>query len=317
MEEGLLNELRELKRVMEEQLDYFKKEGFVDTSYLRRKSNKPEPVNTNIHFNMNDSIISKPEVSPMFKNANNISNEAKKKQDPRVNNIIDILRRNGQSHAEGLDIVPYDGYVAELHKGERIVPGDESTIGTASEKEKFKMLNSIKRHTRIIADEIKGQLYGVGNNLHNIRKILQHMSGLKNDDVSKINDQNIPDGGWLGKFIHNAKVKIGSPIEALKNTLMKPFNAISDGLTNIKNGFVSVFNSVKEIPGKIVDHVGTAMNTVLTGVADGISIALKGAAHIAVKVTDTAIAEAVFLAIGSNNIFSSGIPSICCKTNSL
>ena len=71
---------------------------------------------------------------------------------------------------------------------------------------------------------------------------------------------------------------------------MKPFNAISEGLTNIKNGFVSVFNSVKEIPGKIVDHVGTAMNTVLTGVAEGISIALKGAAHIAVKVTDTAIA---------------------------
>ena len=220
MEEGLLNELRELKRVMEEQLDYFKKEGFVDTSYLRRKSNKPEPMNTNIHFNMNESIISKPEVSPMFKKANKISNEAKKKQDPRVNNIIDILRRNGQSHAEGLDIVPYDGYVAELHKGERIVPGDDLTVGTASEKEKFKMLNSIKRHTRIIADEIKGQLYGVGSNLHNIRKILQHMSGLKNDDVANIKDQNIPDGGWFGKFIHNTKVKMGSPLEAVKNTLM-------------------------------------------------------------------------------------------------
>lgn len=32
------------------------------------------------------------------------------------------------SHAEGLDYVPYDGYVAELHKGEMVVPAAESQI---------------------------------------------------------------------------------------------------------------------------------------------------------------------------------------------
>ena len=34
-------------------------------------------------------------------------------------------RPNG-SHADGLDYVPYDGYVAELHKGEMVVPAMES-----------------------------------------------------------------------------------------------------------------------------------------------------------------------------------------------
>lgn len=30
------------------------------------------------------------------------------------------------SHADGLDYVPYDGYIAELHKGEMVIPADEA-----------------------------------------------------------------------------------------------------------------------------------------------------------------------------------------------
>ncbi len=37
-------------------------------------------------------------------------------------NVIDVIRSRGQSHADGLDIVPDDGYIAELHKGEMVVP---------------------------------------------------------------------------------------------------------------------------------------------------------------------------------------------------
>jgi flagellum-specific peptidoglycan hydrolase FlgJ/phage-related protein len=41
------------------------------------------------------------------------------------NKVIDInkkLQEKGQSHADGLDEVPKDGYVAELHEGEMVVP---------------------------------------------------------------------------------------------------------------------------------------------------------------------------------------------------
>lgn len=39
-----------------------------------------------------------------------------------MSDVIDELRDKGQSHEDGLDEVPKDGYVAELHKGEMVVP---------------------------------------------------------------------------------------------------------------------------------------------------------------------------------------------------
>ena len=47
------------------------------------------------------------------------------KRDGKPSNIIDInkfLQDNDQSHADGLDLVPNDGYIAELHEGEMVVP---------------------------------------------------------------------------------------------------------------------------------------------------------------------------------------------------
>lgn len=43
-----------------------------------------------------------------------------------VNNVFNAVRRIGGSHANGLDFVPYDGYVAELHKGERVLTKEEN-----------------------------------------------------------------------------------------------------------------------------------------------------------------------------------------------
>lgn len=39
-----------------------------------------------------------------------------------MTDVIQDLRDNGQSHEDGLDEVPRDGYVAELHQGEMVVP---------------------------------------------------------------------------------------------------------------------------------------------------------------------------------------------------
>ena len=39
-----------------------------------------------------------------------------------LNKIGDELKKKGQSHEDGLDSVPKDGYIAELHKGEMVVP---------------------------------------------------------------------------------------------------------------------------------------------------------------------------------------------------
>lgn len=39
---------------------------------------------------------------------------------------VDVNKNVNGSHADGLDYVPYDGYIAELHKGERVQTADEA-----------------------------------------------------------------------------------------------------------------------------------------------------------------------------------------------
>ena len=60
-------------------------------------------------------------VERMLKNKSNDDNTVE-----ALNGIKDSLssklKELGQSHEDGLDIVPYDGYVAELHEGEMVVP---------------------------------------------------------------------------------------------------------------------------------------------------------------------------------------------------
>ena len=43
-----------------------------------------------------------------------------------INSLFSQIRGNGKKHASGLNYVPYDGYVAELHRGERVVPASQN-----------------------------------------------------------------------------------------------------------------------------------------------------------------------------------------------
>ena len=36
------------------------------------------------------------------------------------------------SHADGLDYVPFDGYIARLHRGERVLTAEEARRGTGN-----------------------------------------------------------------------------------------------------------------------------------------------------------------------------------------
>lgn len=45
-----------------------------------------------------------------------------------INSLFSQIRGDGK-HASGLNYVPYDGYVAELHRGERVVPASQNENG--------------------------------------------------------------------------------------------------------------------------------------------------------------------------------------------
>lgn len=53
-------------------------------------------------------------------------------------NALDTLGRPSVSgsHKDGLDYVPFDGYIAELHRGERVVPADQNLAGIAGSRGK-------------------------------------------------------------------------------------------------------------------------------------------------------------------------------------
>ena len=52
--------------------------------------------------------------------------DSKKKINERESSSSRDNRRIDGSHAEGLNYVPFDGYIAELHKGERVLTADEN-----------------------------------------------------------------------------------------------------------------------------------------------------------------------------------------------
>ena len=304
-EQKLFDELQKLREKLAEQLDYWKERGFTDTRYMRRdesKEQKPfeKPQDPFFMFNNTKSEEDKPKTDfkydmserikmtdpnrNVFKDA--ATEEAKKHQDPKINEIVDLLRRKGQSHAEGLDEVPYDGYVAELHEGEKIVPANKDNRDRMSEKQakqKQAWYKAIRKHTKTIADEVKGQLYGVGSNLHQIRKILQHSFGLKDEEVEKIEDKNIKDYGFFGKLFNKVKNNITTPFSFIKDTIMKPVDWVKEKIGNVVDTVEGAIGKVVNTIGKVVDSLIAVPGKIINATVDVASTVLKGGAQVLVK----------------------------------
>lgn len=58
------------------------------------------------------------------------------------------------THKTGLDYVPFDGYIAELHRGERVLTAEENNAYSSTESNEFSNTsNSV--NTKILISLIK------------------------------------------------------------------------------------------------------------------------------------------------------------------
>lgn len=75
-----------------------------------------------------------------------------------ANNIERNTRGIDGSHYSGLSYVPFDGYIAELHKGERVITADENRK-LSSNKDYSKDINAVLVAINNLSNEIKNQPY--------------------------------------------------------------------------------------------------------------------------------------------------------------
>lgn len=91
-----------------------------------------------------------------FKRAAGVSKSDALQRGWSVSSVSDLLKRrvNG-SHANGLDYVPFDGYVAELHQGEAVLTSGEASF-LRSAMAAGRTLGGSRRNSRSVSDSDTG-----------------------------------------------------------------------------------------------------------------------------------------------------------------
>lgn len=91
-----------------------------------------------------------------FKRAAGVSKSDALQRGWSVSSVLDLLKRrvNG-SHADGLDYVPFDGYVAELHQGEAVLTSGEASF-LRSAMAAGRTLGGSQRSSRGVSDSDTG-----------------------------------------------------------------------------------------------------------------------------------------------------------------
>lgn len=108
------------------------------------------------------------------------------------------------------------------------------------------LISKIAGDVRIIAQEVKGQLDGLGSNTFKIRKLIQKQLGV--DDKDLTGSSNRDRIGFFGKI----RRALFSPVDAVKEFFMKGVRGITDTLTSFGETVTNVGKAIIDIPKKII-----------------------------------------------------------------
>lgn len=108
------------------------------------------------------------------------------------------------------------------------------------------LISRIAGDVRIIAQEVKGQLDGLGSNTFKIRKLIQKQLGV--DDKDLTGSSNRDRIGFFGKI----RRALFSPVDAVKEFFMKGVRGVTDTLTSFGEKVTNVGKVIISIPKKII-----------------------------------------------------------------
>jgi len=188
------------------------------------------------------------------------------------------------SHASGIDNVPHDNYIANLHQGEMVVPAKqaneireangqpkekESTVtgpidntnrlvnhmlpSSSMPKNRDGILRRIATDVRTIAREVYGQLDGVGSNIYKMRKLLQQSNGVSDEDLTgSANRDRVGFWGHLKRAIYK-------PFDFIRDKVTQVVGNVLDKVRKFGGAIVNVAKTVVMIPVDIVKNIGKGL----------------------------------------------------------
>lgn len=156
--------------------------------------------------NLGEKIKNIPFIKKIMTKLNISSDDINLENNKKINNDINSESVIDGSHKTGLNYVPFDGYIAELHKGERVL--------TAEENKKFKKHNNLTKN--------------INNVFNQNNNIFKNQNDYQNNNISK----NIIKSTNSFKF-YEVFSNLFSPLHNFNLSLSNLFQSINNEIKNI------------------------------------------------------------------------------------
>ena len=156
--------------------------------------------------NLGEKIKNIPFIKKIMTKLNISSDDINLENNNKINNDINSESVIDGSHKTGLNYVPFDGYIAELHKGERVL--------TAEENKKFKKHNNLTKN--------------INNVFNQNNNIFKNQNDYQNNNISK----NIIKSTNSFKF-YEVFSNLFSPLHNFNLSLSNLFQSINNEIKNI------------------------------------------------------------------------------------
>ena len=177
-----------------------------------------------------------------------------------MSDVIDELRDKGQSHADGLEEVPKDGYVAELHKGEMVVPSKPAGVLRNIFGSGASLIS------KMMGDEAKDRndnALGLTDEEAEQRKELQDQ-----DRKAKVSRKNVD-------FLQNqlAAKKKEKEEKKWKDDILSAIHGVGDKVTAGAAAGASLFDKLKDLFSNMPSGIVNGIGSILQGLGIGGSLA--------------------------------------------